>query len=91
MTPILDWCHHGPLKQWVQVEGLLAGTQLDVLPWCQTYLPRRILDHPTVGETWWIAQKAFLDFSITPTPSPLTPVMGNPAFNPDSAILDFRI
>lgn len=41
-----------------------------------------ILDHLTVCEMWRIAQKAFCDFSITPTPSPLTLVVGNPAFSP---------
>lgn len=32
LTRVLDWCRHGPLKQWVQVERLLAGVQLDALP-----------------------------------------------------------
>lgn len=64
------------------MEPLLAGVQLDALPLRQILLAPRILDRPTVGETWWIAQKAFCDFSIMPTPSLLTLVVGNPAFSP---------
>lgn len=26
MTRIIDWCRHGTLKQWVQVEQFLTGT-----------------------------------------------------------------
>lgn len=53
-----------------------------MLPWCQSNIPCRILDYHTVGETWRIAQKAYRDFSVAPTPSLLTPVVGNPAFSP---------
>lgn len=59
-----------------------AGIQLKAVPWCQRSLPQRILDHPPVGETWRLAQKAFRDFPIAPTPSPLTPIVGNQAFSP---------
>lgn len=38
--------------------------------------------HSTVGETWWVCSKAFRDFSIAQTPSPLTPIVSNPAFSP---------
>lgn len=82
MTRILDWCRHERLEQWVQVECLLMRMGLEALPWCQTNLPSQVLDHPRVGETWQTAQKAFCDHSVVPTPSPLTPVIGNPAFSP---------
>lgn len=29
LTRVLDWCRHGPLKQWVQVEQTLTGIQLE--------------------------------------------------------------
>lgn len=58
LTRVLDWYRHGPLKQWVQVEQILAGIPLESVPWCQTDLSRWVLDHPTVGETWWACSKA---------------------------------
>lgn len=33
LTRILEWCRHGQFKQWVQVEQLLTGTQLNLVPW----------------------------------------------------------
>lgn len=80
LTLVLDWCRHGAQKQWVQIENTLTKTRLDSLPWCQKPLPNRITHHPTVGETWQMAHKAFHDFLVAPLPSPLTPIVRNPAF-----------
>lgn len=82
MTIITDWCRHGELKQWIQIEQLLSGMELRGLPWCQKNLPGHAINHPTVGETWRIAQKTFREHLIAPIPSPLTPVIGNPDFSP---------
>lgn len=82
LTRILDWCRHSTLKQWVQIEYTLAGTRLESLPWCHKPMPNRIIKHPTVGETWQTACKVFRDFLVAPLPSPLTPIVGNPAFAP---------
>lgn len=93
LTRILDWYRHGNLKQCVPVEHTLTGVQLDSLPWCHKPLPNQILNHPTVGETWQITRKAFRDFLVARLPSPLTPIVGNPAFNPglnDPRFLDLK-
>lgn len=82
LTRIVDWCRHGTLKQWIQIEKCLTGMELEGLPWCQQNLPVRITDHPTVGETWRMAQKIFREHSFVPAPSPLTPVTDNPSFSP---------
>lgn len=82
LTRIIDWCRHDKLKQWIQIEQLLAGLDLKGLPWCLRNLPECTLKHPTIGETWRIAQKTVREHSIANTPSPLTPMIGNPAFSP---------
>lgn len=71
MSRVLDWCHHSSLKQWVQVEQVLAGIPLESVLWCPTDLARQISDHPTIGERQRICLKG---------PSPLTSIVGNPAF-----------
>lgn len=66
---------------------------LDSIPWCQSAVPQQVLDHPTIGETRRVSQKAFRDFSLAPLPSPLTPVVGDPAFTPglqDPKFLDLK-
>lgn len=91
MTRVLDWCcHDGPLKQWVQVEKLFSEIPLESLPWYQLDMPPRVLAHPTVGETWRVCSKAFRDLSIAPFSSPLTPIIGNPAFGPGLIYPRFR-
>lgn len=87
---MLDWCHHSSLKQWVQVEQALAGIPLESVPWCIMDMPRQIPDYLTIGETQRICLKACRDFSVAPSPSPLTPIVGNPVFSPGLQDLRFR-
>lgn len=82
LTRILDWSRHETLKQWVKIENSMTGVQLDQIPWCQQPLPKQILSHPTVGVTIRAAWRVFRDLSLAPLPSPITPVIGNPAFTP---------
>lgn len=93
LTRIIDWCKHEKLKQWIQIEQLLAGLELKGLPWCQKNLQANIVKHPTLGETWRITQKINKEHSIAPAPSPLTPVIGNPDFRPgcqDTSFLELK-
>lgn len=47
-----------------------------------------------VGETWRICLKVFRDFSLAPTPSSLSPIVGIPAFSPglhDSRFQELKV
>lgn len=78
----LDLCHHGALKQWVQTEQSLVGAQLESALWCHMSSLHLLLDHPTVGETWWLTQKPSGDEPIAIAPLPLTPIVDNAPFSP---------
>lgn len=81
MTGVLDWHIHGPLKQWIQIEWTLAKFPLDSVLWCQSGLPTSVLDHPTVGKTWRTCFKISSTSHIAQMTSPLTHIVGNPAFS----------
>lgn len=81
MTRVLDWGLHSSLRQWVQVEQVLAGNPLETVPWRLTDLPCQLLDHPTVGEKRRICMKRFRDLCRA-NAFAAHPIVGNPAFSP---------
>lgn len=91
LARVLDWCRHAQLKQWVDVELHSSTVFLPGLPWCSTQVPWAGLNHPTIGATWDVCQETFQLKGISPTPSPLFPIIGNPAFSPGNADPGFKI
>lgn len=62
---------------------------LHCLPWCKSE-SRLINSHPTVGATLKVCRKFFPDHLLSPDPSPLFPILGNPLFTPGFSDPVFR-
>ncbi|XP_018408140.1 PREDICTED: uncharacterized protein LOC108783928 [Nanorana parkeri] len=79
LTRMLDWSRHATSKLWTGLEQSLTTTPLSGLAWSSSPLSPAIRSHPTIMPTLVVARSAFSQYSISPYPSPMVPVLGNPA------------
>lgn len=82
LTRLIDWYCHAEAKQWVTMELEDSGGTAKSWPWLATPIPKTLTDHPTLGSTLQVARETFRKTSISPTPSPMIPILGNPDFPP---------
>lgn len=78
LTKVLDWCHHGSLKQWVQIEQALVGIPMESVLWCHPNLAIQVHSESTVGETW----QHFRDLAIALKPIHTYPYSGEHGLQP---------
>lgn len=77
----IDWSLHVGLKQSVDLEHHVSPIYLPGLPWCANEVPNWLVLHPTIGATWATCQATFPLKEISPSPSPLYAIIGNPLFS----------
>lgn len=79
---IVDWHCNKDSKQWVKMEVEHASIPLLSSPWLLSPPPEDLKAHPLIGATLTIAKRTFRSTELSPLPSPMTPVIGNPDFTP---------
>lgn len=82
LTRVVDWHCHAEAKQWVAMELEDSDGTAKSWPWITTPIPKAIVAHPTLGSTIQVARDAFRHSSVSPIPSPMVPIPGNPDFLP---------
>lgn len=53
-----------------------------IWPWITSPLPKELCVHPTLGSILQVSQEIFQSSPVSPVPSPLIPILGNPEFIP---------
>lgn len=82
LARIVDWHCNKDSKQWVGMEIEDSSIPLLSSPWLLSPFPEDQKTHPLIGATLQVARKIFRTTDISPLPSPLTPIIGNPDFTP---------
>lgn len=90
LTRVVDWHCHAEAKHWVAMEIEDSKDTTKSWPWIASPLPKSLIEHPTLGSTLLVARDAFLHSLVSPLPSPMAPVLGNPEFPPILKILISR-
>lgn len=78
LTRVVDWHCQAEAKQWVAMELEDSDGMAKSWPWIATPLLRHITDHPMLGSTIQVARDAFRHSSVSPMPTPMVPIFGNP-------------
>lgn len=87
---LLDRCTRQKVKRWVDLERGVCPYPIEGLPWLSSTLPPVIQSHPLISTTILVTQKIFKSTDISPSPSPLTPIIGDPDFAPGMEPTRFR-
>lgn len=82
LTRLVDWHCHAEAKHWVAMEEEDSGGSAKSYPWITSSLPKDLIEHPTLGNTLTLVRDAFRRSSVSPQPSPMVPIIGNPEFPP---------
>ncbi|KAM5194348.1 uncharacterized protein ACMZJ9_022866 [Mantella aurantiaca] len=76
----MELCKNLSNKQWIQIEEAVLPLKLSAIPWLTRNVPSILKTHPTIGATWKICSRIFQTSTISPMPSPLTPILDHPEF-----------
>lgn len=82
LARIADWHCNRDSKQWVEMEIEDSSLPLLPSPWLMSTPPADMKSHPLIGATLQVARKVFRTTDVSPLPSPMTPIIGNPDFSP---------
>lgn len=95
LAQCVQWCNSGGMgKVWVRIETEEMGlASMSPLMWLsRTQRPRIVLSHPVIHRSLTLWELANRQFRLAPCPSPLVPLLHNPAFPPGmsrSALLNW--
>lgn len=81
ITRNIDWHCHSSSKDWVQFESDVAAMKVQLsplIPWSSCLAQLKI--HPLIGTILWIFHRIAVQYKISRTPGPLTPLIENPEF-----------
>lgn len=79
---LIDWCQHGDIKIWPNLEQAQSSALLHRAPWCYGGLPSNIKTLPLIGPTLRQCSGLFTKGKLSSSDSPLFPIFGNPHFIP---------
>lgn len=89
LARIVDWHCHGAVTHWVAMELGDSNDTAKSWPWITSSLPKALRDHPNFGSTLSVTRDTFRHSSLSPTPSSLVTILGNPEFLPGLQNLHF--